>query len=97
MSDTGVNVSVEWVADDTERIYEYLNRRWKEETGSYPAGDEPMIMVMVVSILAEFHDQVCPHLPESTYAPAIPDQSRRGSLRCGVWLEGARRALGKGR
>ena len=86
-------MTINWHVDQTEMIYEYVNRRWKEETGSYPNGDEPMIIVLVSSILAELHDQACPNRPDTTnfYAPAIPDQTRRGSLSCEAWESGAAR------
>lgn len=74
-------MTVDWSQHNVNEIYEYINRRWVEEFGHYPDGDEPMSIVMVVAILAEYHDQVCPAAtPVKKYLKAVPNRANGGTL-----------------
>lgn len=62
--------------DDISAVYEYINRRWVEEFGFYPDHDEPLVIVMVVAILKEFHEMHCPASEDYQGSPvaSLPDR-----------------------
>lgn len=69
------------VPDD--QIYEFINRRWCEEVGEYPDATECSTIVVLVSIIQEYHKAHCPNLPDGERVPyrrQVPDRTKPRTL-----------------
>lgn len=55
---------------------EFVNRRWFEQTGSYPDPDECAAVVLTVEALFEFHGLHCEGAHLVDYHPRVPRARR---------------------